>query len=92
MDTAQEIERVFGRVYAETMYALERSRPGERVTIFLSAPLFSYSDIAHRREILYRVDPNSELPSVKMFGCNVEVYADSKLSFYVTTAMKYEFN
>lgn len=88
MDTAREIEKVFERVHMETMCALERSRPGERVTIFLSAPLFSHSDIAHRRELLYHIDPNSELPSVKMFGCDVEVYADSGLSFYVTTAKK----
>ena len=92
MDTVQEIEYILNYVHRETMIALERSRPGDRITIFLSAPLFSHTEIAHKREMQYRLDPHSELPSITLFGCNVEVYADNGLSFYVTMAKKIRCN
>lgn len=85
--TASEIEKLFDRVRREVYIALENSRPGERVTIFLSIDLYRRLEVVHQQEILH----HSDVSRIKLFGCNVETYIDNGLSFYVTTARKMGF-
>lgn len=89
--TASNIENIFNCIHRETMIALERSHPGERVTIFLSTDLYLRLEAVHWQKIQLSLDPSSKTPHIKLFGCNVEVYDDNRLSFYVTIANKFEF-
>lgn len=88
---ARDIEGMFESVYIEVMTTLERCRPGERVTIFLSTRLYLYLNDVHMQKIQHAMDPSSNIPRITLFGCKVEVYDDSDFSFYVTTARKHKF-
>ena len=85
---ASNLERIFNDVYIETMSALERSRPGERVTIFLSNRFYLHLESVHQ-QIKHILNPDEESSRITLFGCNVEVYGDNEFSFYVTTARKH---
>ena len=91
MDSAQTIEHIWQCVRMETMMALGRCYPGERVTIFLSTRLFFKLEAVHMQHITHLLNPEDEMTRITLFGCNVEIYDDNKPSFYVTTAKKYEF-
>lgn len=88
---ARDIEGMFESVYIEVMTALERCRPGESVTIFLSVRLYYILNDVRMQKIQYAMDPNSNIPRITLFGCKVEVYDDSDFSFYVTTVRKHKF-
>lgn len=88
--TASDIEKMFDCVHREVVYVLSRSRPGEKVTIFLSVDLYSRLEAVHGQEIQHRFDSGIDVSDITLFGCKVETYADNGCSFYVTTAPKIE--
>ena len=89
--TASNLEGIFNDVYRETMIALERSHPGERVTIFLSTRLYLRLEDVHLQLIECALNPDTQRPRITLFGCTVEIYDDNEFSFYVTTAKKIKY-
>lgn len=70
----------------EEVYILQETTGETDITIFLSVDLFMR--LAAGMDMLRIKD----IDNFKLFGCNVERYADSGLSFYVTTAKKIRYS
>lgn len=79
------MEKILGRIKEEVWIAQKKSGETD-VTIFLSVDLFMR--LAADMDMLRIKDTDN----FKLFGCNVERYADSGLSFYVTTAKKIRYS
>jgi hypothetical protein len=75
------LDRIYDRI-KEEVYILQETTGETDITIFLSVDLFMR--LAASMDMLMSKDTEQ----FKLFGCNVERYADSGLSFYVTTAKK----
>ena len=84
------VDRAYEDIRASVTNELTRMRPGEKITIFISAKLYSYFEDKHMRNLQTYLDPHADM-RMTLFGCNVEIYADDYLSFYVTTAKKIVF-
>ena len=81
------IHRILDRIYEEVQNV--KYTTGEiDITIFLSVDLFIRVQASLDRLMLYNY---ADYESVKLFGCNVERYADKGLSFYVTAAKKIKY-
>jgi hypothetical protein len=79
------LDRIYSRI-KEEVYILQEKTGETDITIFLSVDLFMR--LAAGMDMLRIKD----IDSFKLFGCNVERYADSGLSFYVTTAKKIRYS
>lgn len=78
-------DSLLDRIYSyikEEVYILQEKTGETDITIFLSVDLFMR--LVAGMDML-RIE---DIDNFKLFGCNVERYADSGLSFYVTTAKK----
>ena len=79
------MDRIYGHI-KEEVYFLQEKTGETDITIFLSVDLFMR--LATGMDMLRIKD----IDSFKLFGCNVERYADRGLSFYVTTAKKIRYS
>lgn len=84
------INRILGRIEEEVCIAQEKSGETD-VTIFLSPDLFLCLKAEAIDMFGLKCYP-ADYDQFKLFGCNVERYADSGLSFYVTTAKKIRYS
>ena len=80
------LDRIYSRI-KEEVYILQETTGETDITIFLSVDLFMR--LAAEAIDMLRID---DIDSFKLFGCNVERYADSGLSFYVTSAKKIRYS
>ena len=85
------VDNMFNRVRSEVMHSLALSRPGDKITIFLSAKLYHLFKGACLEDLQYHLNERNGMMDVTLFGCGVEVFDDRNLSFYVATARKIEF-
>ena len=79
------LDRIYSRI-KEKVYMLQETTGETDITIFLSVDLFMR--LAAGMDMLRIKD----IDNFKLFGCSVERYADSGLSFYVTTAKKVKYS
>lgn len=84
------IDEMVGCIRSEVMRALGRSRPGEKITIFLSDSLCARLRGALVRDLQFHNDSEGD-ENITLFGCKVETYMNRKPSFYVAMAKRIEF-
>jgi hypothetical protein len=84
------LNKILGRIEEEVWIAQEKSGETD-VTIFLSVDLFLRLQAETIDMLRLKCYP-ADYDQFKLFGCSVERYADSGLSFYVTTSKKIRYS